>query len=350
MARRGGADSSRVLHHIESVADLPPQAGRREDGHSRRKFEYERPDVDRLLSQASKLLDETPDLQNTQLANTLEMKRRSALLKIRDGQDQATVPGWLKASKVHQQRRAGKSLDQPGYGAPKVKTSVRELEIRATPQSYMPMQLENNSQFDSEMRANLMARNAGRLRAVETRLLTLYDKARHAGRVQADRKAPSYKPDEVMRKLTPSDMQNVHKAFRALGSKMNLTEFVEVMLAHLPGHDWESQTGQVNNICDLYSQLDLDGDGVVTWDEVFEFIIQMGRTTQTASDKPEDVILPYLATQIENRLEGDGDRVGYPDREIERLESLAMVDKIACLEKDSQVPTHLRRTARSAVG
>jgi len=32
-------------------------------------------------------------------------------------------------------------------------------------------------------------------------------------------------------------------------------------------------------VCELYSQLDLDGDGVVTWDEMFEFTIEMGRTT-----------------------------------------------------------------------
>jgi len=34
------------------------------------------------------------------------------------------------------------------------------------------------------------------------------------------------------------------------------------MLAHLPRHDWETQAGLINNVCELYSQLDLDGDGV----------------------------------------------------------------------------------------
>lgn len=351
-ARRGAVVAISPLSRLESVKStgeghappspfplfhdaVPRSSLPHEDGHGGRGRERERPDVDTLLNRASQVLDDAPKLRSSKLANALEMQRRRGQRRIEN--DNASEGGG-KASEDHMSSKVLlKTLDeQLGFGGPRVRVSARELEKRPTPQSYMPRQLENNSQYDSEMRANQMARNAGRLRAVEDKLTTLYEKAKHAGRVQIDKKAASYTPDEVMRKLTPADMESVHKAFRALGSKLNLSEFVEVMLAHLPRHDWETQAGLINNVCELYSQLDLDGDGVVTWDEMFEFTIEMGRTTAKAADKLDDVILQYLPKLIENRSEGDGVRQ-FQDREIERLESLAMMDKIAVLEKDSMV-------------
>ena len=45
---------------------------------------------------------------------------------------------------------------------------------------------------------------------------------------------------------------------------------VQVMHRHLPKNAWKDRALFLHNICDLYAQLDVNEDGLVEWDEMFD--------------------------------------------------------------------------------
>lgn len=94
---------------------------------------------------------------------------------------------------------------------------------------------------------------------------------------------------------------------------------------------------QVNNIIDLCTQLDINGDGTVTWDAVYEFTVELGKSGSNAWEKIEDMILSYLPAKVSDKRGEADNRTGIKDGEIERMQCLQMMDKIAVLERDSPV-------------
>lgn len=93
----------------------------------------------------------------------------------------------------------------------------------------------------------------------------------------------------------------------------------------------------MNNIIDLCTQLDINGDGTITWDAVYEFTVELGKSGSNAWEKIEDMILSYLPSKVADKRGGGDNRTGIKDGEIERLQCLQMIDKIAVLERDSPV-------------
>ncbi len=182
---------------------------------------------------------------------------------------------WISLADEHRVGIPLKSLDEwLGHIGPKLRSSGRELERQPTIDSFLPKLQENHSQYDSEMRANLMAKNSEKLRTVDEQLSAIASKARSGGSVSMEKTTQSLSADEVLGKLTPEDLEAVHKHFDALGGILNLTEFVEVMQAHLPKDDWKDHESLVNNLVELCAQLDINGDGMVSWEEMFEFTVR----------------------------------------------------------------------------
>lgn len=299
--------------------------------------------VDRLLEKVKTVLDGESRVRDKKMELSLQMQRnRSERRRQYElSKDYPPVADWVLAAEKHKGERPLKTIDDwLGYGGPKVRTSARELDKQPTVDSFLPRQQENHSQYDSELRANQMARNSEKLRVVEEKLNKIYGRAKVVGMLeQGDKTQSLFSADEVLAKLTPADLESVHHAFHALGGQLNLTEFVEVMLSHLPKNDWKDQSSLISNVCELYSQLDVDGDGIVTWEEMFEFTIDMGRTTSKASEKLDDQILSYFPSKVvDSRGDAEGmTRDGLRDGEIDRMEYLAMMDKVAVIEKDSSI-------------
>jgi len=296
--------------------------------------------VDELLRQADSILDgDQARVREKNVLRSVEIHRRR-MNDIREYQRSKETP---QRTAAHQQKGPAplKSLDdwlrQTGT---KIRSrNARELEKHPTPESYYARQVESASQYDSEMRANQMVKNNKKLREVEGELKAIYNKSKAAGQTDAFRPITSFPVDEVMSKLTADGLQQVHAKFKALGGEMNLVEFIEVVSSYMPANDWQDHSSMVNNLCEVYERLDIDGDGIVTWDEVFEFTIEMGRSTNKGTEKVDDVILDYKPSKVQDqRGELPQHRTGgVKDGDIERMESLALMDRIAVLEKDSAV-------------
>ena len=217
---------------------------------------------------------------------------------------------------------------------------VRELEKLASEQSFLPLQKETRSQFDSENRAVAVFKNMEKFRGVQETLNRIYSNAEYSGLAASSEKVGMfYTADEVLGKLTPQTLQSVQKAIHALGDRVNLTEFVHILVAFLPSRDWKDQTSMITNLCEVYDTLDIDGDGVVTWEEIFEFNLEMGRSSQTTHERTADANLTYHISETRDKRGQGGLAVhmNMKDGEIERLETLDVVDKIVVTEKESSV-------------
>ena len=300
--------------------------------------------VDDLLRQADSILDgDQARVREKKVERSVEIHRRR-MNDIRDYQrskDEPKTPQWMLAAHQHKGPAPLKSMDdwlrQTG---PKMRSrNARELDKQPMAESYYPRQVESASQCDSEMRANHMIKGNKKLRAVEDSLKAIYNKSKMAGQIGVSRPMKSFPVDEVMSKLTAEGLQLVHAKFKALGGEMNLVEFIQVVSAYMPVRDWEDHSSMVNNLCEVYERLDIDGDGMVSWEEVFEFTIEMGRSTTKGTEKLDDVILDYKPAKVQDqRGELPIHRTGgVKDGDIERMESLALMDRIAVLEKDSPV-------------
>lgn len=42
----------------------------------------------------------------------------------------------------------------------------------------------------------------------------------------------------------------------------------------------------MNNVVELCTQLDVNGDGIVTWDAMFEFTVELGKSGSKVMDAP----------------------------------------------------------------
>jgi WD40 repeat protein len=305
--------------------------------------------VDALLAKADSILDgDKARVRSAALERSVEIHRRR-MQELRDYQlskETPVEPKWKAAADLHADNAPLRSIeDWLGSSGPKLRgRNARELEKHPSCQSYIARQVEAASQYDSETRANMMVKNSKRLRAVEEQLHEIHTKTHHRSEVRGvdSPRGPvkSFPVDEVLSKLTAESLHLIHEKFKAMGGELNVVEFVEVVSAHLPRHEWEDNAGMAGNLCEVYERLDIDGDGVVSWDEMFEFTIEMGRSMNNkASENLDDVILDYKTAHVsDKRGEFAADRTGgVKDCEIERLESLALMDRLAVLEKDSSV-------------
>jgi len=302
--------------------------------------------IDALLTQATWILDgDQARVRNQQVERSVgihrrRMQDRNNYLASKE-QMLTPAPSMMVLAAAHKGAAPLKSLDDwlGQAGGPRLQgRNARELEQSPSAESYFSRQMESASQYDSEMRANLMARNSKKLRSVEEKLDELYSQST-AGDIELPRTSKSFPVDEVLAKLTPEALELVHEKFKALGSSTNLVEFVEVVSAHMPRQDWENHACMVNNLCEVYDRLDIDGDGIVTWDEVFEFTMEMGHASSKAAEKLADVILDYKPADVADRRgELAADRTGgVKDCEVERIRSLALMDRVAVIERDSAV-------------
>ena len=253
-----------------------------------------------------------------------------------------------KGAAAMENKAAVRSLDDwLGQEGKRVRgKNTRELEKHPTSESYFPRQMETISQYDSEMRANMMVRNSKKLRAVEEQLNEIYGKSRTAGMTNIPTVSKSFAVDEVLGKLSAESLHLIHEKFKAMGGELNVSEFVEVVSSHLPRHEWEDHAGMANNLCEVYERLDVDGDGVVSWEEMFEFTIEMGRSmnTKAAADNVDDVILEKLKVD-EGTLRALNPRLVYADLAAYGGEDTrAGYDAVLQAETGFQSRKHLERS------
>ena len=56
------------------------------------------------------------------------------------------------------------------------------------------------------------------------------------------------------------ELRALKQRFRDRGGDLNLTEFVDLMLAYVP-HSPQHRLTLVRNLCELFAQIDINGDG-----------------------------------------------------------------------------------------
>jgi hypothetical protein len=97
------------------------------------------------------------------------------------------------------------------------------------------------------------------------------------------------------------------------------------MRAHLPKSAWKDDDLFLHNICDLYAQLDVNEDGLVSWDEMFE---RHGTATSDFSHTENKGILPYYPAKVTDSRGTGADRSDMKDAHIEHMACIATVDKV----------------------
>ena len=65
---------------------------------------------------------------------------------------------------------------------------------------------------------------------------------------------------EVMMEVDEEELRALKQRFRDRGGDLNLTEFVDLMLAYVP-HSPQHRLTLVRNLCELFAQIDINGDG-----------------------------------------------------------------------------------------
>lgn len=104
--------------------------------------------IDKLLEQATSVLDGGSRIRSKKLEESLEIHRSRAQRRreYENLKDNPRVPHWMTATESHSGAPL-KTLDEwLGYNGPKLRSSARELEKQPTVDSFLPRMRESNSQ------------------------------------------------------------------------------------------------------------------------------------------------------------------------------------------------------------
>ena len=103
---------------------------------------------------------------------------------------------------------------------------------------------------------------------------------------------------DIMMSLDTHNVSALRKEFEKRGDEgLTLTEFVHVMKHCLVSADGANgilkgvdEKQLVCNLCELFAQIDINGDGTMEWDEFTSFIVEMGMASH---DHQPDAIQKY---------------------------------------------------------
>ena len=70
---------------------------------------------------------------------------------------------------------------------------------------------------------------------------------------------------DIMMLLDTQNVRNLRKEFEKAEDGLPLHQFVEVMKSFLKGEE-EDDTDLVTNLCELFAQIDINGDGNMEWE------------------------------------------------------------------------------------
>jgi len=86
---------------------------------------------------------------------------------------------------------------------------------------------------------------------------------------------------DVLMMLDIERIPLLQREFERRGGELREEEFVHVMMGFLKLHGVrERSTALVTSLCDLFAQIDINGDGTMEWDEFLLHIVEKGRETE----------------------------------------------------------------------
>ena len=80
--------------------------------------------------------------------------------------------------------------------------------------------------------------------------------------------------DDILSHLNYRKLEKISDDFRKNPKGLSLTEYLKVMLKHLP--DVQDKPNLVKNLIELFKQIDVNGDETLEWDEFSNHIIELG--------------------------------------------------------------------------
>lgn len=104
--------------------------------------------IDKLLDEATSVLDGGSRVRSKKLEQSLEIHRQRAQRRRQYENEKVSppVPQWATLTETHKGAPL-KTLDEwLGYNGPKLRSSARELEKHPTVDSFLPRMRENHSQ------------------------------------------------------------------------------------------------------------------------------------------------------------------------------------------------------------
>lgn len=101
---------------------------------------------------------------------------------------------------------------------------------------------------------------------------------------------------DVLSLLDHTRMAGIKKDFQRLGNALTLTEFVAVMKSYLP-FDTYGELAMTTSLCQFFSDVDVNGDGTMEWEEFTNFIVETGMTAM-ATQKVGTQIDEYNISDI----------------------------------------------------
>jgi hypothetical protein len=131
---------------------------------------------------------------------------------------------------------------------------------------------------------------------------------------------------DIMMLLDTEKVHNLRKEFEKAEDGLSLHQFVSVMKSFLQGENDIDDNEVVANLCDLFAQIDINGDGNMEWDEFTSFIVETG---MAASDHEPNSIQMYHRSKWEDTLKHHA--------LIDKLFYWPSIDRIASVELGSTI-------------
>jgi hypothetical protein len=153
----------------------------------------------------------------------------------------------------------------------------------------------------------------------------------HAGKARTA-KDMSYAIDFMM-ELGVDQLSMLHQEFEAEGAEgLTLMDFILIMRRRLPPNHPISDRDFVASMCELFTEIDLNGDDAVSWDEFSAFVQE---TASVASDyfRNDDSRRYQLNRHLPDQ--------GVHPFGIERLEYLPEIDRLISLDRDHKLRVYL---------
>ena len=81
----------------------------------------------------------------------------------------------------------------------------------------------------------------------------------------------SFSPEKIMAYMSSARLKNLGEKWTEEG--LNLTEFVQMMINNISTSDDDQRYELIHGCYKLFTQVDINGDGLMEWGEFMQYII-----------------------------------------------------------------------------
>ena len=129
----------------------------------------------------------------------------------------------------------------------------------------------------------------------------------------------------IMVRISVEDLAHLRQAFLKEELGLSQSQFVQVMLTHLPWTD-DSVVSLVEDLIELFAQIDVNGDGTMEWQEFTNFLVEAGMDAITKRVKWKAIQYEVSSRYSDSCL-----------RQIRAIKYLPELGRLLVLDKDRPI-------------